>query len=99
MTKIVEVSGFRFPNCRGGLNVRQLLNLIFFLPINHHPNMTRQRRRKQRAKDLTAARRLKGMAVPLDQVDTTVYLVEYDNWLDREVVKSYDLRTMIGSGA
>ena len=99
MTKIIEIhepgfySSWRSPS---SLNIRQLLNPIFFSPISCHPDMKRQRCRKQRAKDLTAARRLKRMAVSLDRVDTTIYLVEYDNWLDREVVKPYDLRTMIG---
>ena len=98
MTKIIKLYDPCLNYRRPALNIRQLLNPIFFSPISRHPDMKRQRCRKQRAKDLIAARRLKKMVVSLDRVDTTIYLVEHDSWLDREVVKPYDLRTMIGGG-
>ena len=47
------------PPPRKGLNMRQLLNPLFFSPVAHHPDATRQRGARLKAKDLTAARRLK----------------------------------------
>jgi hypothetical protein len=45
---------------RGGtLNAAQLLNPLFFSRDVRHPDMKRQRGRRQRAKDLRAARVLK----------------------------------------
>jgi len=41
------------------LNMRQLLNPLVFSPTIRHPDMKRQASRRQRAKDLAAARRLK----------------------------------------
>jgi hypothetical protein len=38
------------------LNMRQLLNPIFFSPVIRHPDMTRQRKAKQRARELKQAR-------------------------------------------
>jgi hypothetical protein len=48
-----------------GLNVRQLLNPIFFERPCRHVDMKRQRSRHQRSKDLAQARRLKMSYVPL----------------------------------
>ena len=96
MTKIIKLYDPCLNYRRPALNIRRLLNPIFFSPISRHPDMKRQRCRKQRAKDLTTALRLKKMVVSLGRVDTTIYLVEYDGWLDREVVRPYDLRMMIG---
>lgn len=59
---------------RKSLNIRQLLNPLFFAPVTRHPDTTRQRGARQRAKDLAAARRLKAQYVPLCDVDRTVYL-------------------------
>jgi hypothetical protein len=83
---------------RTGLNMRQLLNPIFFCPVRRHPDMKRQPSRRQRSRDLAAARRLKLEAqyVPLCKVDRTVYRVEYDWHLDREVVRPYELGAAIG---
>ena len=63
------------------LNVRQLLTPLFFPwgPPRRHPDMKRQASRRQRAKELRAARALKTMDVPLRMVDPTVYLRDY-NW-------------------
>ena len=57
------------PKC-GALNVRQLLNPIFFCPVRRHPDMKRQTSRRQRTKDVAAARRLKlaSQYVPLCKV-------------------------------
>jgi hypothetical protein len=72
---------------RPSLNVRQLLNPIFFtgtwpLPSKKHPDSTRQRCAIQRARGLTAARELKRRFeyIPLCLVDRTVYLRDYDTW-------------------
>ena len=66
------------------LNVRQLLNPIFFSPAIRHPNMKRQLSRRQRSKDLAAARALKLACayVPLCRVDRTVYLRDFYDWVD-----------------
>jgi hypothetical protein len=48
-----------------GLNVRKLLNPIFFGRVCRHMDMKRQRSRRQRSKDLAQARRLKTSYVPL----------------------------------
>jgi hypothetical protein len=58
--KIVEVHHSFYG---GNLNLRQLLNPIFFSPVCCHPDSTRQRKaRLIRARDLRQARELK--AVP-----------------------------------
>ena len=41
------------------LNMHQLLNPIFYQVDKRHPDMKRQRSRRQRSRDLSAARRLK----------------------------------------
>ena len=41
------------------LNVRQLLNPIFFSPVERHPDSTRQRSARRRTKALAQARKLK----------------------------------------
>ena len=69
---------------RKNLNVRQLLNPIFFTPAVRHPDMKRQPSRRQRSKDLAAARALKLACayVPLCRVDRTVYLRDFHDWAD-----------------
>ena len=49
---------------RRGLNIRQLLNQLFFDRNRRHPDMKRQASRRQRAMDLRAARALKARDVP-----------------------------------
>jgi hypothetical protein len=65
------------------LNMRQLLTPIFYSREVRHPDATRQRGSRQRAKDMAAARRLKARYVPLCFVDRTVYLDRYNPWADR----------------
>jgi hypothetical protein len=64
---------------RGNLNMRQLLNPIFFERDTRHPDATRQRGARRRSKDRAVARRLKGQYVPLCFVDRTVYLLSWDH--------------------
>jgi hypothetical protein len=63
---------------RHSLNLRQLLTPLFF-PWGgvRHPDMKRQDARKQKARNLRAARALKAKPVPLCRVDPTVYLRDY----------------------
>jgi hypothetical protein len=76
--KVFIVHDFARPYRGGNLNMRQLLNPLFFIRDIRHPDSTRQRGARQRAKDLAAARRLKEQYVPLCRVDRTVYLLERD---------------------
>ena len=76
--KIFVVYDFARPNLGGNLNMRQLLNPLFFSRDIRHTDSTRQRGARQRSKDLAAARRLKEQYVPLCFVDSTVYLWELD---------------------
>jgi hypothetical protein len=62
--------------------MRQLLNPLFFSRNVRHPDSTRQRGARQRAKDLAAARRLKAQYVPLCAVDRTVWLRTTWDWND-----------------
>ena len=62
---------------RKSLNIRQLLNPLFFTPTTRHPDPTRQRGARQKAKDLAAARRLKAQYVPLCFVDRSCYIPDY----------------------
>lgn len=48
--------------------------------VTHHPDGSRQRKARRRAKELRAARSLKNQYVPLCDVDRTVYLTKYDAW-------------------
>ena len=66
--KIVNVYGHSFQPFRPALNMRQLLNPIFYAVDRRHPDMKRQRSRRQRAKDTAAARALKAVYVPLCRV-------------------------------
>ena len=63
--KIFVVRDFTRPYRGGNLNMRQLLNPLFFSRDIRHPDASRQRGARQRAKDLAAARRLKMQYVPL----------------------------------
>jgi hypothetical protein len=70
-----------------GLNVRQLLAPLFFPQGGtRHPDMKRQSSRRQRDRDLRAARALKTAYVPLRMVDPTVYL--WDRGIEKEVTLS-----------
>jgi hypothetical protein len=97
MTKIIEVHrALGRPFLGGNLNMRELLNLLFFTPERRHPDRKRQRKARLRALTLRRLRALKTAPVPLRDVDPTVYLVQYDAHLDREVIKEYALRCEIG---
>ena len=89
MTAVVVVPRPRGHFRGGNLNMRQLLNPLFFAREVHHPDMTRQRSARRRAKDLAAARKLKHEYVPLCYVDRTVYLERFDictgNWCTEKV--------------
>jgi hypothetical protein len=63
---------------RRNLNVRQLLNPIFFTPVRCHPDSKRQRKARQRALTLRRVRALKALSPPLREVDPTVYLKRWD---------------------
>jgi hypothetical protein len=68
---------------RDALNIRQLLNSIFFPPrAMRHPDMKRQHSRRQTAKDLAAARRLKAanLYVPLYRVPPVEPPDDYTAW-------------------
>jgi len=99
IVKYFELNNRLYPGTpRSGLNIRQLLNPIFFSPVIRHQDMKRQLSRRQRAKDFAVARRLKSQYVPLCHVDKTVYLCEYNSQLDREVVYPYELRVALSGG-
>jgi hypothetical protein len=69
---------------RRSLNIRQLLTPLFFpWGSTRHPDMKRQSSRRQRDRDLRAARALKTAYVPLRMVDPTVYL--WDRGIEKEV--------------
>jgi hypothetical protein len=79
MSRIIVVPDFNRRWCGGNLNMRQLLNPIFYdgaWAPKRRPDSTRQRKARQLAKDLRAARRLKAEYVPLVMVDRTIYLDE-----------------------
>lgn len=45
------------PPSRGhGLNIRQLLNFLYFTPVTQHPDGDRQRKARRNARDLRRAR-------------------------------------------
>ena len=73
----------------GNLNMRQLLNPLFYdgawLLPKRRPDSTRQRKARQKARDLRAARKLKAAYVPLCDVDRTVYLPvhTWNGWRSR----------------
>jgi len=75
----------------GNLNLRQLLNPLFFSRDINHLDSTRQRKARQRARDLKAARALKAAAVPLRKVDPTIYLRRFDGegWSVIELTNVY----------
>lgn len=68
------------PHCRA-LQAHDLLMLLH--QAKRHPDGTRQRGRRQTAKDRRAARELKSRPVPLCFVDPTVWL-RYKDWEGRE---------------
>lgn len=62
--KIVFVHSFVFPSRGGNLNMRQLLNPIFYSREVRHPDSKRQRCSRQRTLERSRARKLKSMEVP-----------------------------------
>ena len=66
--KIINIYGHSLNPFHSALNMRQLLNPIFFSIDQRHPDMKRQHSRRQRSKDLAAARKLKMAYVPLCKV-------------------------------
>jgi hypothetical protein len=80
MTPYVVVYDYTRPHRGGNLNVRQLLNSLFYSHDVRHPDSKRQRAARRRSKDYRVARMLKARYVPLYQVDRTVYLLDRD-WL------------------
>jgi hypothetical protein len=79
--KIFVVRDFARPHLGGNFNMRQLLNPLFFSHDVRHPDATRQRCARQRAKDLAATRQLKMQYVPLCNVDRTVYIPDYYDYV------------------
>ena len=77
--KVFVVCDFARPYRGGNLNMRQLLNPLFFSRDIRHPDSTRQRGARQRAKDLAAARQLKVQYVPLCFVDRCCYIHSFDH--------------------
>ena len=81
----VRISHFRDKSYRflgGNLNVRQLLNPIFYSRDVQHTHSKRQRKACQKSRDRRAARSLKAQYVPLYFVDPTVYIHTWDRWGD-----------------
>ena len=58
--KVFIVRDFDQPYRGGNLNMRQLLNPLFYERTVKHPDQKRQRNRRLRAKELRQARELKG---------------------------------------
>ena len=82
---VVVVRDQRRPHLGGTLNVRQLLNPLFYdgawlKPRSKHPDRKRQRKARLKALALHQARSLKALEVPLRLVDRTVYL-ELLHWV------------------
>ena len=77
--KIFVVHDFARPYLGGNLNMRQLLNPLFYSRSVRHPDTTRQRGARQRAKDLAAARQLKAQYVPLCFVDRSCYIHTFNH--------------------
>ena len=77
--KIFVIHDFSRHYFGGNLNMRQLLNPLFYARDVRHPDPTRQRGAWQRAKDLAAARRLKAQYVPLCFVDRCCYIHSFDH--------------------
>jgi hypothetical protein len=61
------------------------------------PDMTRQHSRRQRAKDLRAARELKAAYVPLCFVDPTVYLERFDTYEGRFALRDVSYPDLLHS--
>ena len=74
--KVVRV----YPRVYGSLNMRQLLTPLFYGADRAHPDPSRQRKARQRAKDRRAARELKARYVPLCFVPQPV--AEPRRWAD-----------------
>jgi hypothetical protein len=71
---VVVVRDQHRPHLGGNLNVRQLLNPLFYdgawlRPLSKHPDRKRQRKARLKALALHQARSLKAMEVPLRLVD------------------------------
>ena len=70
-------------NRGGNLNIRQLLNPIFFEHVRKHPDRKRQRTTRMRDKAIQAARELKRMEVPrllIPPVELNRYDDEGESW-------------------
>ncbi len=75
---VVVVRDQHRPHLGGNLNIRQLLNPLFYdgawlRPLSKHPDRKRQRKARLKALALHQARSLKAMEVPLRLVDRTIY--------------------------
>lgn len=86
--KIIRV----YPRVYGSLNMRQLLTPLFYGAEHAHPDSSRQRKARQRAKDRRAARKLKAQYVPLCFVDPTCYVER----MDYDGRRRYDSMTPTG---
>ena len=75
--KVIVVRNFNRPFLGGNLNMRELLNPLFFTRTVKHPDRKRQRVTKQRDRAIQAARELKHMEVPRNLIPP-VELYEYD---------------------
>lgn len=73
--------------CGGSLNIRKLLNPIFFSVEKAHPDSKRQRGKRLRSKRLNAARALK--AKPAKETALPVTPIG-KKWLDQERRARYD---------
>ena len=81
--KVFVVREFNRPFLGGDLNIRQLLNPIFFSRDVKHPDRKRQRRTRLRNKAIQAARELKRMEVPrllIPPVELYRYDYVSDSW-------------------
>jgi hypothetical protein len=96
---VVVVRDPRRPHLGGNLNVRQLLNPIFYAPVDRHPDAKRQRKARLRARALRQARELKAAAVPLKFVDPTVYPQRWNDHMGRWECAPAWLYYAIGGGA
>jgi SRSO17 transposase len=85
--KIINIYGCSLNPFHSALNMRQLLNPIFFSIDQRHPDMKRQHSRRQRSKDLAATRRLKAQYIPLCRVaqpDPSEWFDAYEGrWKER----------------
>jgi hypothetical protein len=84
--KIIIVHSFKGPFLGGNLNMRELLNPIFFERSVRHPDSKRQRCSRLRTLARSGARKLKHMEVPRSLI-APVELYSYD--IDREYWRTF----------